>query len=504
MLQSLYYRAWARWQPWWLLVLALAAGAIAAVLPLPYAVMLVLGVALLILVLVQPLLGLAAVLLAGPAGALENHVLGVNLPESGQLLLLVTLAAWVLHSVLRRRILIHKTPLNVPFAIFAFIGLISLVGAESLGLGLKEILKWLEMWLVMQMVLDLWSSRSETTITAGLANTRGRELRDTRWLMAMLLLAGLSQALVGMWQFALRGEGPEHFMILERFYRAFGTFQQPNPYGGYMGMTASLAIGATAGSFFELLPRLKRQQSGMLREWLWLAFFAGSAILASLGLVMSWSRGAWLGFAAGMVALLVFLPRRRIVGLVLLGASLTLLLLALRAGLVPAALSNRLVSFSEDLQVGDVRGAQITTDNYAVIERLAHWQAGAAMARDSLLAGVGFGNYEAAYEEYALLNWPHPLGHAHNYYLNVLAETGLPGALAYLILWGVVFIQVMRLAGRLGWRKKGLAIGLLAAWTALSVHQLFDKLYVNNLYLYFGAMLGLQQVLAMSDDQSDC
>jgi hypothetical protein len=52
----------------------------------------------------------------------------------------------------------------------------------------------------------------------------------------------------------------------------------------------------------------------------------------------------------------------------------------------------------------------------------------------------------------------------------------------------------------LDWHKRGLALGLLAAWTALSVHHLFDKLYVNNLYIFFGAMLGLQQVLAMTDD----
>ena len=132
-----------------------------------------------------------------------------------------------------------------------------------------------------------------------------------------------------------------------------------------------------------------------------------------------------------------------------------------------------------------------------VIERLAHWQAGADMARDALLTGVGFGNYEPAYEEYGLLNWPHPLGHAHNYYLNILTETGLPGLLAYLILWGVVLAQVIRLLGRLDWHQRGIALGLLAAWTALSVHHLFDKLYVNNMYLFFGVVLGLQQILAM-------
>jgi O-antigen ligase len=405
-----------------------------------------------------------------------------------------------LHGVLRRRLIIQKTPLNILFAVFMIIGLLTLLPAKSLSYGFKEVVKWLEMWLVMQMVLDLSTMQDECPVADQKPAPGLRRRFDARWLMAMLLIAGLSQALVGIWQFGLRGDGPEHFMILERFYRAFGTFQQPNPYGGYMGLTASLAIGAMAGMLLSIWPRLRGKQTGLLKEWLWLAFFGLCALLATLGLIMSWSRGAWLGFAAGMVAFLLFLPRRRVAGVALLTACLALLLLALNLGLIPAAIANRLVSFSEDLQVGDVRGVQITIENYAVIERLAHWQAGAEMASESLLTGVGFGNYEPAYEEYALLNWPIALGHAHNYYLNILAETGLPGALAYLAIWTLIFWQAIRLTSSLSWRQKGLALGLLAAWTALSVHHLFDKLYVNNLFLFFGAMLGLQQVLVMTDD----
>jgi O-antigen ligase len=109
--------------------------------------------------------------------------------------------------------------------------------------------------------------------------------------------------------------------------------------------------------------------------------------------------------------------------------------------------------------------------------------------------GVGFGDYEPAYADYRLLNWPIALGHAHNYYLNVAAETGLIGLLAYLILWGAVVAQTWRVSRRLqGWWR-GLSIGLLGAWVHFSVHHLFDNLYVNNVHLYLGVMLGLVTVL---------
>jgi O-antigen ligase len=109
--------------------------------------------------------------------------------------------------------------------------------------------------------------------------------------------------------------------------------------------------------------------------------------------------------------------------------------------------------------------------------------------------GVGFGNYEAAYPAFALINWPDALGHAHNYYLNLLAETGVVGLGAYLFFWAAVFWQTLTVLGQLKWPERGIALGLLAAWVALATHHLVDKLYVNNIYIHLGVMLGLLQLL---------
>ena len=56
------------------------------------------------------------------------------------------------------------------------------------------------------------------------------------------------------------------------------------------------------------------------------------------------------------------------------------------------------------------------------------------MAEKRPWLGVGLGGYEIAYSEYRLANWPESLGHAHNFYLNMLAETGIFGLAAYLVL----------------------------------------------------------------------
>jgi len=326
------------------------------------------------------------------------------------------------------------------------------------------------------------------------------------WVLVMLLLAGLSQAAVGIWQFGLRGMGPEHFEILGRFYRAYGTFEQPNPFGGFMNLSLLLALGVVVmllGEWWQGVKSARRGISPFALRPSPLLFLVGVSLLgAAAALVMSWSRGAWLGLAGGLAVFVLFWPRRRWLGIGLLLLTVLLLWGGLTFNLLPAAVAERITNFREDVTFGDARGVDINDANYAVIERLAHWQAALDMVRDHFWLGVGFGNYEPAYHHYALINWPFPLGHAHNYYLNLLAETGVLGLAAYVGVWTAVFWQTIRLLYRLDNLPRGIALGLLAAFSALAVHHLVDKLYVNNIYIHLGAMLGLLQLLDTQRPQS--
>ncbi|MCA9922873.1 MAG: O-antigen ligase family protein, partial [Anaerolineales bacterium] len=102
-------------------------------------------------------------------------------------------------------------------------------------------------------------------------------------------------------------------------------------------------------------------------------FFSAAAM--TLALLFSWSRGAWLSFGAGTAVLVFFWPRQRKYGLLVVGLLVAGLLVFWQLGLIPVSVSDRLVSFTQDLRLGDVRGADISDENYAVLERLAHWQA---------------------------------------------------------------------------------------------------------------------------------
>jgi O-antigen ligase len=226
-----------------------------------------------------------------------------------------------------------------------------------------------------------------------------------------------------------------------------------------------------------------------------------------LALLFSWSKGTWLGFAVGIASLALFLPKRIWTGaavLVLLAAvGGGMFLVADSAGIVPSGIVERVTNLNQGVALTDVRGVDINDSNFSVLERLAHWQAAIDMARDHPWFGVGFGNYEAAYGKYALINWPQALGHAHNYYLNLLAEVGLIGLSMYLLFWLAVFWQTIRMTRRHDWPERGIALGLLAAWTAFSVHHLVDKLYVNNIYLQLGVMFALLHQLDTNEENGE-
>ena len=422
---------------------------------------------------------LVALLTLAPLRALVAAESGLALPLSiDQALLLVYGLVWLAALVVRRRRLLrleHNPTLLAALgltAVFAF-------GAWT-SVSLSE---WLTEWLKWAIIAFLvWQ----------LSLLRGQRWR---WLVFAVVISAAGNALVGLYIF-LGGSGADHLQILGRFYRAFGTFGQPNPFGGFMGIALPVCAMAAWGMLARVVADwrvgrgFKRLQVAQLAAWT-----AGAGLLAA-ALLASWSRGAWLGIAGAALVMLLALPRR-----LLHGALLVLCVGALaaglwRLGLLPDALVGRLSSSISDLvSISDVRGIDVHSGNYAVIERLAHWQAAVNMAQDYPAFGVGLGNYSARYAQYRLIAWPLPLGHAHNYYLNVLAEAGIAGLFAYLAFWALMLRASWTLRGHPDHFARAVGIGLLGCWAYIAVHSFFDNLYVNTLFLHIGVLLAVQAIL---------
>jgi O-antigen ligase len=343
----------------------------------------------------------------------------------------------------------------------ASLALLSIGYANDKAMAIKESLKWLELLIALLVTVDV-----------------AREPGAARWVMAAMFVAGAAEASFGALQVAT-GAGPG-FFELEGTLRAFGHFDQPNPFAGYLTtilpLAACMALCAANGRWFR---------------WLGL----GAAGLMAIGIGLSQSRGAWLG--AGVAALVLAclwspFTRRLLVPCALLGALGTAMAMT---GLLPASIMDRLAQTIEYFGVFDVRTVEVTPDNWSVVERMAHWQAGWSMFLDHPWLGVGAGNYADAYPTYSVGQWLEPLGHAHNYYLNMLAELGVVGGGLLLLMLGLVFRELggrlLRTSPRAETFWRAMLAGCVGGLVVFCVHNLFDSLFVHSVNIQVGILLGL-------------
>ena len=170
---------------------------------------------------------------------------------------------------------------------------------------------------------------------------------------------------------------------------------------------------------------------------------ASAAVLLLGALLLSQTRGAWIGLSAGLGVLCVCSRVLRRWTLILIAAGLLFVMLGPR-------------SVSRTLRE---RGASIlSTEGYSNRVRLELWKTGWAIYRDHLFTGVGPANFKTVFSRYH----PEPLGeqtswgNAHNIYLHQAAERGTVGLLALFYL----FYRV----GKLTFRKCRTAPGPVTLW----------------------------------------
>jgi len=458
----------------------LAAGLAIALLPLTLAAVIVLGSIACTVTLIRPEYGLYLLIFAVPWGSVREIRLGAMTVGVTETLVGLVLAAWLAKMIAAREIKTVHPPLLLP--LLAFLGAIflSLTVTLSLQYSLKEVIKWLEVLGIYLFVVNVISRR------------------EAKVIVLLILLAGISQALLGIYQFFGR-VGPEGFLLFDRFIRAYGTFQQPNPYGGYLGLVLplaySLSLGAKGDGARDKEQGIRDQRSTpyslSLTSYLLVALATTGLVLMLAALLMTLSRGAWLGFVAAFIVMNVVRSRRAATLFTLALILLSFVIVMGGLQLLPEAITQRFLDFLPFLSGVDISRVEVTPANFAVIERLAHWQAGWDMFSEHPWLGVGIGNYEPVYPAYALPRWEEPLGHAHNYYLNIAAEAGLVGLSAYLILWAAVFWQAWRAVRRTSGYWQGVAVGILGILAHVAVHNSFDNLYVHGMYVHIAILLGL-------------
>lgn len=307
-------------------------------------------------------------------------------------------------------------------------------------------------------------------------------LRD--WRHVRIVLWGVVGATLATWAFnfgqVVAGNGPDH-MFRGGTLRVPGLFGTPNPLAAYIEFTIPILLVLA-------LLGLRRSFRDLIGSALWLGCGATS-FLGVLVMALTQSRGGMIGFAAAMVVVFLVLPRRIRISTAIVG-----ILLVVVISLTPTGQS-QLQRFGN---VFDNTPASTGSPNDFDTGRGSLWGAAIRMFEDKPWTGVGAGEYDYHYREYT----PHwydrfPKGQAHNGWLQMGAQSGVAGGVAFT---GWVVAALVSLVGAarrsIDPLARALAMGALAVLVAFTVHSLVDYLNVLSLGLQLSAITAIGLNLA--------
>jgi putative inorganic carbon (hco3(-)) transporter len=370
----------------------------------------------------------------------------------------VALAVW-LWRVLSGSERIEFSHMQLPLAVFLLWGIAGIYGALDVGTAIK--------------VLSIFVMGASVYLVTSQTIRSPEEAHGVMWAAAVAVAITVLYTVVA--GFGASVSDVQADEGGEAYARFGGIFGHPNLLGGFLALAipSMAALVASEGVWW-------RRLSGYLL-----------IIAAMAGLVLTYSRGAWLGTGVALLILLPMLKRGSwlILGPVLLGPVLV--------GMATSA----------DAVLFRVKSIAAAGSDPALTNRLEIWGAAYRLVAEHPLLGVGLGNFQAAYgklmvPDLPLLTYPLELPeHAHNLFLNLAVEVGLVGVSAFAWLLAVAFLRVRQIKRFTDWRVGVWSMGLAAGLVAILVQSLVDVVvYQGFVAILFFTYLGVMDAFKRFDD----
>ncbi len=303
-----------------------------------------------------------------------------------------------------------------------------------------------------------------------------RTRRDVKTLLAVIATVAAAHALLGIAQALVPGFNignvHEQGSGWRTLRRVSGLFDDPNYYAGML--SAGFMISAA------LLLYAKKAREAAL----WLSVSG----LCAIGIVLTFSRTAWVAVAASAFVLAAVAPKRLRGWLLGTGAVLAIVAVMFVAAAGPDTLASRLKSS------GDVQGdASVATRFYMA-------QSMVRMVADDPVWGTGLAAFDREYPLYREVGSSRTIIRPHMLLGGLVVETGTAGALALLLLAGGVVWTLVRRGRRPLWAGEAAAVAGLACMSIQSMFQYY--LYFEYLWVFFGLLVAAIRVGSLQEDRS--
>jgi O-antigen ligase len=315
------------------------------------------------------------------------------------------------------------------------------------------------------------------------ARTVGRECASRRRMMSWLLILGSFEALYGLVQYLSGWQKIFGYVKKYNLEEATGTYINRNHFAGFLEMIIPFGLalvwyehskflrpGHLASSWKQLFVRgnLSRMAAGLFTLVIMVAALLSSR--SRMGIVAAISSVAMMWICSG------FQHRGRVRLAALIMICVTGLILWIGAG---SALG----------RFGSIGSEYANSDE----SRLSIWKDTARLVGMRPLLGSGLGTFPVAFTAVQNTFLGKFVNHAHNDYLELASDLGIPAALLF---FGSVIVLLVSLAKKTISKAAGfervIAIGCVGSIAAILLHSLTDfNLYIPANALLFSLILGL-------------
>ncbi len=280
-------------------------------------------------------------------------------------------------------------------------------------------------------------------------------------LLTVFVLSGTAVCLYGIAQYVFGWDINQAWMDEEMFsdikMRIYSTLENPNVLGEYILLVLPVTVG------------LMWTRKG----WLAKLLYAGIAAMMLVALILTFSRGCWIGLLVAAAVFITFVAGK------LWG--LGLIAIPALPAVLPESILNRFTS------IGDMKDSSTSYRVYI-------WMGTLAMMRDFWLSGIGMGAeaFKAVYPFYSYNGIVAP--HSHNLFLQILVESGICGIVVFALIL-LFFIKKMATGHQL--RGKGdpvstMIVAISAGVCGFLVQGLFDNCFYNyRVLLVFWYVIGM-------------
>ena len=380
---------------------------------------------------VSPALGLAGLAFTLPFDQL-THAGPIPLTTSEALIGLLVLV-WVIRQVLPNAPALYRTPLDILVLVFAGVTVLTLVGFNpNTQVQLVGILKAIG------------------GIVMFFLATQSLRVRNDIWLVIGAVIA------TGLIQAADTSLGVFTGQAVSEQTRANGPVIDANLFGGFLVL---------------VIPMLMAIGLAVRRLWVTIAT-AAATLVCTAALAATLSRSAWLGLLAATLVLALVWPERRRHIAAVVGVLAVLLLVVGLAGPIGARLAQH-----------DTGPLAMLADRWAV------WNSAVAMTRDHPSFGIALDNFQNFDPDYGNFG----INHAHNLFLNLAAERGIPALLVFgAIIFALFRALVSSLRNAQSMMERALIAGFMATFAGYLVHSIFEVSYYDHkVLLLFWMLVGV-------------